>query len=122
MASGRPGRLRRLLKKQRCAARRMITDRLGSYAAARRQIMPAIEHRSHTGLSNRAENSHLPFRRRGRAMQGFRSPEGLQRFVTAISTVRNLFIPRGSASPPLPPISIDCTPMARWKAAAGIAA
>jgi transposase-like protein len=36
----------------------MITDKLGSYAAARRQIMPAIEHRSHKGLNNRAENSH----------------------------------------------------------------
>jgi putative transposase len=38
----------------------MITDKLGSYAAARRQILPAIEHRSHKGLNNRAENSHLP--------------------------------------------------------------
>jgi putative transposase len=40
----------------------MITDKLGSYAAARRQIMPAIEHRSHKGLNNQAENSHLPLR------------------------------------------------------------
>jgi len=37
--------LTRLLKKQGCPPRRMITDKLGSYAAARRQIMPAIEHR-----------------------------------------------------------------------------
>jgi putative transposase len=49
--------LTRLLKKQGCPPRRMITDNLGSYAAARRQIMPAIEHRSHKGLNNRAENS-----------------------------------------------------------------
>ena len=66
--------LTRLLKKQGCPPRRMITDKLGSYAAARRQIMPAIEHRSHKGLNNRAENSHLPLRRRERTMQGFRSP------------------------------------------------
>ncbi len=66
--------LKRLLKKQGCPPRRMITDKLGSYAAARRQIMPATEHRSHKGLNNRAENSHLPFRRRERARQGFRSP------------------------------------------------
>ena len=59
----------------------MISDKLGSYAAARRQIMPAIEHRSHKGLNNRAENSHLPLRRRERAMQGFRSPGGLQRII-----------------------------------------
>ena len=36
----------RLLGKQGCPPRRIITDKLGSYAAARRQIMPAIEHRS----------------------------------------------------------------------------
>jgi putative transposase len=44
------------LKKQGCPPRRLITDKLGSYAAARRQIMPAVEHRSHKGLNNRAEN------------------------------------------------------------------
>ena len=65
---------RRLLKKQGLPPRRMITDKLGSYAAARRQIIPGIEHRSHKGLNNRAENSHLPLRRRERTMQGFRSP------------------------------------------------
>src|SRR3712207_9466763 len=42
-------------------------------------------------LNNRAENSHLPFRRRERARQGFRSPGGLQRFVSVFSAVRNLF-------------------------------
>jgi putative transposase len=46
--------LKRLLKKQGCPPRRMITDKLGSYAAARRQIMPTVEHRSHKGLNNRA--------------------------------------------------------------------
>jgi putative transposase len=59
--------LRRLLKKQVYPPRRLVTDKLGSYAAARRQIMPAIEHRSHKGLNNRAENSHLSLRKRERA-------------------------------------------------------
>src|ERR687890_467721 len=85
--------LRRLLRKQGCPPRRMITDKLGSYAAAQRQIMPEVEHRSHKGLNNRAENSHLPFRRRERAMQGFRSPRYLQRFISVFSAVRNLFVP-----------------------------
>ena len=85
--------LKRLLTKQGRAPRCMITDKLGSYAAARRQILPTIEHRSHKGLNNRAENSHLPLRRRERAMQGFRSPGGLQRFVTVFSAVRNHFVP-----------------------------
>jgi putative transposase len=35
----------------------MITDKLRSYAAAKRQVMPDVEHRSHKGLNNRAENS-----------------------------------------------------------------
>src|SRR5918997_1376508 len=85
--------LKRLLKKQGGPPRRMITDKLGSYAAARRQVMPEVEHRSHKGLNNRAENSHLPFRRRERARQGFRSPRYLQRFVSVFSAVRNLFVP-----------------------------
>jgi putative transposase len=85
--------LKRLLKKQGCPPRRMITDKLGSYTAAQRQIMPAVEHRSHKGLNNRAENSHLPLRRRERVMQGFRSPGDLQRFVSVFSAVRNLFVP-----------------------------
>jgi putative transposase len=42
--------LKRLLKKQGGPPRRMITDKLGSYSAARRQIMPKVEHRSHKGL------------------------------------------------------------------------
>jgi len=85
--------LKRLMKKQVCPPRRLITDKLGSYAAAQRQIMPEVEHRSHKGLNNRAENSHLPFRRRERARQGFRSAGGLQRFVNVFSAVRNLFVP-----------------------------
>jgi putative transposase len=71
----------------------MITDKLRSYAAARRQVMPAIEHRSHKVLNNRAENSHVPLRKRERMMQGCRSPVGLQRFITVFSAVRNLFVP-----------------------------
>ena len=85
--------LTRLLKKQGFAPKRMITDKLRSYGAARRQVMPHVEHRSHKGLNNRAENSHVPLRKRERMMQGFRSPGGLQRFVSVFSAVRNLFVP-----------------------------
>jgi putative transposase len=63
----------RLLKKQGVAPKRMVTDKLRSYGAAKRQVMPHVEHRSHKGLNNRAENSHLPFRKRERTRQGFRS-------------------------------------------------
>jgi len=44
----------------------MITDKLASYGAAKREVMPGIEHRQHKGLNNRAVNSHQPTRRRER--------------------------------------------------------
>jgi putative transposase len=114
--------LKRLLHKQGGPPRRIITDKLGSYAAARRQVMPEVEHRSHKGLNNRAENSHLPFRRRERARQGFRSPRYLQRFVSVFSAVRNLFVPpRSSRSAPATHLH-RLTAMAEWKAVANIAA
>jgi putative transposase len=114
--------LRRLLKKQGCPPRRMVTDKLGSYAAARRQIMPAVEHRSHKGLNNRAENSHLPLRRREQAMQGFRSTGGLQRFVSVFSAVRNLFVPPRSRRSALSTHLHRLDAMAEWKSAASVAA
>ncbi len=85
--------LTRLLKKQGVAPKRIITDKLRSYGAAKRQVMPEVEHWSHKGLNNRAENSHVPLRKRERMMQGFRSPGSLQRFVSIFSAVRNLFVP-----------------------------
>ncbi|UZF94879.1 IS6 family transposase [Bosea sp. NBC_00550] len=114
--------LRRLLKKQGCPPRRMITDKLGSYGAARHQIMPVIEHRSHKGLNNRAENSHLPLRRREWAMQGFRSPGGLQRFVAIFSAVRNLFAPPRCSRSALATHLHRLDAMAHWKAVAGVTA
>ena len=84
--------LTRLLSKQGVSPKRIITDKLGSYGAAKRKIMPAVEHRSHKGLNNRAENSHLPLRKRERAMQKFKSPGQLQRFLAVFSGLRNLFV------------------------------
>ncbi|MEA2731431.1 MAG: putative transposase [Acetobacteraceae bacterium] len=51
----------------------LITDKLRSYAAAKREIMPGVEHRQHKRLNNRAENSHQPTRRRERIMKRFKS-------------------------------------------------
>jgi putative transposase len=64
----------RPMQKQGCTPKRIVTDKLRSYGAARHQVMPMVEHRSHEGLNNRAENSHLPLRKRERVMQRFRSP------------------------------------------------
>src|SRR5712671_4127894 len=49
--------LRKLLKRQMRPPRVMITDKLASYGAAKREVMPGIEHRQHKRLNNRAENS-----------------------------------------------------------------
>ncbi|MBM6583640.1 IS6 family transposase [Microvirga sp. BT689] len=110
--------LRRLLKKQGSPPRQMIADKLGSYAAAHRHIMPTVEHRSHKGLNNRAENSHVPLRRRERIMQGFRSPGGLQRFAAIFSAVRNLFVPPLSRRSALAMHLHRLTAMAEWKGVA----
>ena len=87
--------MRKLLKQQGHTPRLMITDKLRSYGAAKRNIMPGVEHRSHKGLNNRAENSHQPTRRRERIMKGFKSARHLQQFVSIHDPIANLFhIPR----------------------------
>lgn len=91
--------MRKLMKVQEHSPRVMITDKLRSYDAAKRDIIPGVEHRSHKGLNNRAENSHQPVRRRERIMKGFKSARHLQRFVSIHDPVANLFhIPRHEIS------------------------
>lgn len=86
-------RLLRRLIVQFGLPKRIVTDKLRSYGAAKREIASSLEHRSHKGLNNRAENSHVPFRKRERIMQGFRTPGGVQRFVSVHSAIRNHFSP-----------------------------
>jgi putative transposase len=83
--------LRKLLKKQCTAPRVMITDKLASYGAAKREIMPGVEHRQHRGLNNRAENSHQPTRRRERITKRFKSAGQAQRFLLVHDQVANFF-------------------------------
>ena len=83
--------LRKLLKKQGVAPHVMITDKLASYAAAKRIVVPSVEHRQHKGLNNRAENSHQPTRRRERIMKRFKSAGQAQRFLSVHGQVANLF-------------------------------
>ncbi len=83
--------LRKLLKRQCCAPRVMVTDKLPSYGAAKQEAMPGVEHRQHKGLSNRAENSHQPMRRRERQMKRFKSARQAQRFLSAHEQIANLF-------------------------------
>ncbi|EFE72258.1 IS6 family transposase [Streptomyces viridosporus ATCC 14672] len=56
----------------------IVTDKLRSYGAAHRQVMPGVEHRTSKYPNNRAENSHQPTRQRERAMKGFCSVGGAE--------------------------------------------
>ena len=69
----------------------LVTDRFSSYRAAFRQL--GCDHLQSCGrwLNNRVENSHLPFRRRERAMQRFRRMRSLQKFAAVHSSVFNHF-------------------------------
>src|SRR3712207_6122736 len=83
--------LRKLLKRQCRTPHVMVTERLGSYSAAKQGLVPGVEHRRHKGLNNRAENSHQPTRRRERQMKRFKSPRQAQRFLSAHDQINNLF-------------------------------
>ncbi len=82
--------LRKALK-QHGPAEKLITDGLKSYPSAMREL--GIEDRREMGrwLNNRAENSHLPFRRRERVMQRFRRMKSLQKFASVHANIHNHF-------------------------------
>ncbi len=82
---------RKLLKRQGCVPRRLITDKLRSYPAACRTVMPSVVHVTDQYANNRAEVSHQPTRQRERQMRRFKSPAHLQRFVAVHGVVQNLF-------------------------------
>ncbi len=86
--------LRRLLNNTGEVPRVIVTDRLRSYGAAHREVTPSVEHRQSKYPNNRAENSHQPTRQRERAMKGFRSAGGAQRFLSAFSGISPHFRPR----------------------------
>ncbi len=69
----------------------IVTDKLRSYGAAMKVVGNAEKQETGRWLNNRAENSHLPFRRRERAMLRFRRMRSLQKFVAVHSSVYNHF-------------------------------
>ena len=81
---------RKLLKRQRCVSRRLITDKLRSYPAACRTVMPSVVHCTDQYANNRAEVSHQPTRQRERQMRRFKSAAHVQRFASLHGVVRNL--------------------------------
>jgi len=85
---------RKLLKGLTYVPRVIITDKLTSYGAAKREMLPGVEHRQSRYLTNRCENSHRPTRQRERRMQGFKSPSHAQRFLSAYGPIAQHFRPR----------------------------
>lgn len=82
---------RKLLKGLRYVPRVIVTDKLKSYGAAKREILPGVEHRQHRYLNNRAENSHQPTRQRECRMQRFKTPGHAQRFLSAYGLISQHF-------------------------------
>ena len=85
---------RKLRKGLRYVPRVLITDKLGSDDAARRAVLPGVEHRRHKALNNRAEKPHQPTRERERRMRRFKSAGHAQRFLAAYGPSASHFRPR----------------------------
>jgi transposase-like protein len=66
---------------KRTAPRRIVTDKLRSYSAARKEVMPDVSHDNDRWQNNRAEVSHQPTRQQERQRRRFKSPGQAQRFV-----------------------------------------
>ena len=82
---------RKLLKGQRSKPWQVVTDKLRSYGAAHRNIMPSVGHNTERYANNLAEVSHQPTRQRERQKRRFKSAGQAQRFLSVHGVIRNLF-------------------------------
>jgi putative transposase len=83
--------MRKLLKRQGITPTAIVTDKLGSYSSALRELGVARRHDTGRWKNNRAENSHQPLRQRERRMKRFKSPGSAQRFLSIHAAVYNVF-------------------------------
>ncbi len=104
---------RKRLKGLRYVPRVLVTDKLGSYQIAHRELMSSVEHRRSRYLNNRAENSHQPTRQRERAMKRFKSLRHAQRFLSAGKESVTLTRVRSRLTAPVrPPPLAPCSAVA----------
>ncbi len=82
---------RRLLKVQGDEPRWLYTDKIKSYDAVHREMMPTVEHINTVDANNRVEVSHQPTRQQEYHMRGFASPQQAQQFLTLHGLTQNLF-------------------------------
>lgn len=71
----------------------IITAKLQSYSAVKRELLPGVEHRQHRYLNTRAEHSLQPTRQRERRLQRFKSPGQAQRFLSVYGPIAQHFRP-----------------------------
>lgn len=91
--------LERLIRSNGGEPRKIVTDKLGSYRVAHRELMPDVIHDTSQYANNRAELSHQPTRVRERGMRRFKSMDQAQRFLSVHAVVHNLFnLGRGMVS------------------------
>ena len=83
--------MRKLLKKYGFVPDKLVTDDLRSCGAAANDLGIAKHHERGRWRNNRAENLHQPTRRRERKMQGFKSVESAQRFLSVHAAAHNTF-------------------------------
>ncbi|MFW8642232.1 IS6 family transposase [Rhizobium beringeri] len=105
----------RLLKKQGLSPKRIVTDKLRSYGAAKRDVCPAsnIDRTRALTIAQRILTCRFE---NERMMQGFRSVGGLQRFISVFSAVRNLFVAPHQRHSALATHIHRIRAMAQWKA------
>ncbi len=111
---------RRLLKGLQYVPRVVITDTLASDGAAKREVLPGVEHRQHRRLNNRAESSHQPTRERERRMRRFKSPGHAQRFLAAYGPIASHFRPRRHRLAAAAYRETRAERLATWRAITGV--
>ena len=115
--------MRKLLKKQGMAPDEWVTDKNPAYGAALRELkLTRAAHTRRKRANNRAESSHVPVRRRERKLQGFKSPQSAQRFLSLHAATYNVFIvPRHLVSARTHRL-FRAEAIEAWRNAAGVAA
>ena len=84
---------RKLLRQLQYVPRAIISDQLGSYAAAKAEVLPSVQHIQDKRANNRAEVSHQPTRERERRMRRFKSAGHAQRFLATFGVIASFFRP-----------------------------
>jgi putative transposase len=114
--------MRTLLKKNKAMPRTIVTDKLGSYAAAFRSLKITVSHHQGHWKNNRIEGSRVYVRRRERKILGFRSPGSAQRFLSLHATTDNAFNTRRHLISAADHRQVRSQAFVAWREAAGIAA